>query len=691
VNSARRLTQAARSNRAYRHEHPAWLALALVALVAAVYDPVRRFGFVNWDDYITVVNNGMVNKGLSLASTTWALKTTYGGNYIPLAWLSHMADTSIFGMEAAGRHVVSVLWHALNALLLFFFLRSATGASVRSFWLAALFAVHPLHVESVAWISERKDVLSTFFWIAGLWAYVGYVRNPSWARYLLVAGAFLLGLLSKPMLVTFPFTLLLLDHWPLNRCTPPGRNVWALVREKLPLFALVPAVAAMALFAQAAGGAVSELEVVGIGPRVANAFVSIGQYLWHLLLPLNLSAIYPHTGNSIEWRRAFVSAASVIAISVLTLTWGRARPYLAMGWLWFLGTLVPVLGFVQVGAQAWADRYTYVPYIGLFIAIVWLVADLAASRPVLQRTATVVSIAVLFAFTWLARAQALVWRDDESLFGQVVESFPNAFQGHYRLAIFYRLEKRWEQAVAESRRAVEAAPDRFDAWTNLGLALQGNGRNEEAVAALRKACELNPRSAAALFNLAQMDESQGRLDDAERGYRRAIEINPLEKQSLFRLGAMLAQRGDLAGARPFVQKLAWLEREGWTSATSPRDVGLLCIRVELWPEAQAFLEGVVRGDASDADAWSYLGLARQRQHQYASAIDAYERAVRIQPGMVGSRFNLGVALLQLGDLNGAQRVYEELRPIDEATAARLLDTIRQEQTRRRSEGSGGNR
>ena len=668
-----------------------WATATLLALVAAVFYPVVHFGFVNWDDYTYVVNNGYVKQGLSWSNVRWAFTTTYNASYLPLTWLSHMFDVQLFGLRAGGHHLVSVLWHGLNTLVLFGFLRAATGSSARSSWVSALFAVHPLHVESVAWISERKDVLVTFFWFIGLWGYVRYVQKPSAVRYAAVAGAFFLGLLSKPMLVTFPFTLLLLDYWPLARWRSGRQQFTGLVMEKVPLLLLVPVFAATTMLSQKTAHAVSTLDELPFVPRLANSVVSVGQYLWHVVLPINLAAIYPHSGREIAWGAFTASAATIVAITAAALRSRRRFPYLLVGWLWFLGTLVPVLGLVQVGTQAWADRYTYVPYVGLFVAFVWLVANFVQVRPRLRRPAIAAGAAALCVLAGVAHAQVFTWKDDPSLFGRVTNQFPHDFQGHFHLANYYRIHGRWDEAVASYRKAVDAAPDRFDGWTNLGLALQGMGSADEALEALAKACRLNPNSAAAAVNLAQMEESLGRMADAERGYRRAIEINPLEEKSLFRLGTMLAERGDLVGARPLVKQLAELCLGGWTAGTTAAEVGPLCVRVELWPEAQALLESSLRENPLDAAAWSYLGLARQRQHLYRPALDAYDEAVRLEPRMANARFNLGVAALQLGDFKGAVDAYRGLEPMDPQAAGKLMDLIRQEQARRTSSAPSAGR
>jgi tetratricopeptide (TPR) repeat protein len=658
-----------------------WQVSALIALVAGAYHSVGHLGFVNWDDYLLIVNNGLVKRGPTWGGMAWAFTTTFSANYIPLTWASHMLDVSWFGMWAGGHHLISALWHLVNTVLLYFVLRDATGAASRSFWVAALFAVHPLHVESVAWISERKDVLSTFFWLAGLWSYIRYARKPSPICFAPVILTFLLGLLAKPMLVTFPLTLLLLDYWPLKRWEA-HHSAWPLVKEKLALFLLSSVFAAVALWAQSRSGAVSAGEILPLGARIANALASVGQYLWHLPFPVQLSAIHPHRGTVIAWGPTLASVAAIMTISIFAVRRTAPRPYIAVGWFWFLGTLVPVLGLVQVGVQAWAERYTYVPYVGLFVAVVWLMADITQAYRPLRRAAVATGAVVIVSFTWLSYAQTLVWKNDLTLFTQVVGRYPDAFEGNYRLATYYRIHDRWTDAVASSRRCVEIAPNRFDGWTSLGLALQGLGRTDEAGDALRKAYALSPNSSATILNLALFNESVGQVAEAESGYRRVLAINPLEERSLLHLATLLTTRGEVAEAKPLVQKLVSLFLAGWTVGTTSGDVGMLCARTELWPEARKLLEDAVGDAPRNAALWSNLGLARQRQRDYLSAIEAYKRAVEIEPRMIGAHFNCGVACLQNGDIRCATESYEALMRLDGTTASKLQALIRAEQLRR---------
>jgi hypothetical protein len=355
------------------------IALALVAITLAVYLPVRQFGFVNFDDPDYVSANAHIAHGLTRAAVLWAFTTGYAANWHPLTWLSHMIDVQVFGVNAGPQHLVNLLLHVLNTLLLFGLLHRMTGARGRSAFVAALFAVHPLHVESVAWIAERKDVLSTLFWMLTMWAYVAYVRRPSWARYLGVAIAFALGLMAKPMLVTLPAVLLLLDVWPLGRTgvTRLLRPRRALVLEKLPLFALAAVSSVMTFLVQRRGGAVSTVDQYPWASRVANALVEYVVYLGRMCWPARLSIFYPYSQSLPGWSVAG-SLVLLVALSVAVFRAGGRRPYLVVGWLWYVVTLVPVIGLIQIGTQARADRYTYVPLIGIFIMAAWGLPDLLA-------------------------------------------------------------------------------------------------------------------------------------------------------------------------------------------------------------------------------------------------------------------------------------------------------------------------
>jgi len=353
----------------------------------ALYNPVNRHPFVNYDDDRYVTENAHVHNGLNWDTLTWAFSAEEQGNWHPLTWLSHALDFQLFHLNATGHHFTSLLIHSANAVLLFLFLLYATGRVGPSWFVAALFALHPINVESVAWVAERKNVLCTFFFFAALLAYCWYARKPAWRRYLAFAGLFALGLMSKPMVITLPFVLLLLDYWPLGRLkeSPPSASpipqasLSKLLVEKLPLLALSAASAAITMQAQRAGGAVRSTAQFSLGVRVENAVVAYATYLWKTIWPAHLAPLYPHPGDSLPVWEVVISALVLLAVTSVVARF-RAKRYLLTGWLWFLGTLVPVIGLVQVGDQAMADRYAYIPLVGIFVMIAWGVADLADSR-----------------------------------------------------------------------------------------------------------------------------------------------------------------------------------------------------------------------------------------------------------------------------------------------------------------------
>jgi len=362
--------------------NPKGLAIfLLITVVVLVYAPVKDYPFINYDDTLYVTEVPQVQQGLGWDSVVWSMTAMEAANWHPLTWLSHMLDVQLFGLNPAGHHLTNLLLHLANVLLLFGVLQQMTGAVWRSALVAALFALHPLNVESVAWVAERKNVLSTLFWLLTMAAYMGYVRKPHWGRYLGMMGIFVLGLMAKPMLVTLPCVLLLLDYWPLGRLGKDSKEFWErlprLAAEKLPLFIPVAAISVVTIAAQSQAGALSSWEGLPLGVRVANAVLTYGVGLKKMLWPVDLAVFYPHPGNSLAvWPVAL--AALLLVILSLGVWWqGRRSRYLVVGWLWYLGTLFPVSGLIQVGEQAMADRYAYVPLMGLFIILAWGTAELA--------------------------------------------------------------------------------------------------------------------------------------------------------------------------------------------------------------------------------------------------------------------------------------------------------------------------
>ena len=410
-------------------------SLLLIILTIALYYPVKSHPFVNYDDNVYVTENLHVQSGLTWETVGWAFTTYDAGNWHPLTWLSHALDVELYDLNPGGHHQSSLLLHIANALLLFWVLQRATGFAGRSFMVAALFAVHPINVESVVWVSERKSVLSMLFFLLALGAYRWYVSKPGVGRYSVVAAMFALGLMAKPQIITLPLVLLLWDYWPLRRMSfasdpaPvagegtaafPAKSLRSLVQEKIPLFAIAAASAAMTMKAQRAAGAVVTLGMYPLSVRLSNAIVSYVRYLGKAAWPLHLAPMYPHPGNSLRAWQVFGALAILILISLWAIE-RRRRRYLLVGWLWFLGTLIPMIGLVQVGRQAMADRYAYLPLLGVFIMVCWAVADWSAEHHVPAAVLPAIGVVMLLALTVAARRQIDYWADNVTLWTHTVQ------------------------------------------------------------------------------------------------------------------------------------------------------------------------------------------------------------------------------------------------------------------------------
>jgi protein O-mannosyl-transferase len=526
----------------------------------ALYYPALQNGFVNYDDPAYVTANFQVQQGLSLRTIAWAFRSTAVVNWHPLTWISHLLDVQLFGLWPAGHHAQSVLWHAVNVILLFLLLAKATGSLGRSALVSGLFAAHPLNVESVAWVAERKTVLCTFFLLLALAAYGWYAKRPGINRYLLVIVFFALGLMAKPMLITLPFLLLLLDFWPLERslATPVSK----LVLEKMPLLALSAASAVITLYVQRAGGAVGSTKILPVAVRVKNAIYSYLIYVEKAVWPSRLAVFYPHPEGSLAlWK---VLGATVLLAAVTAVFWHfSARRYLLVSWLWFLGTLAPVIGIFQVGRQAWADRYAYFALWGLFVIVVWLASE-AATRISLSRAAQVaLASAVLLGYALTTHVQIGYWHDSYSLFAhasQVTEANPmvegnlgsalmeferpdlaashleRAIQlmptlgtAHYNRGILLQRQNDWNGALREYQLALQYASDEQEAaqtHNNLGVLFNQLGRRDEALSEFTEAIALNPYEQNSMLGRGLMEREQGKSDAALEDFARAAQIAP---------------------------------------------------------------------------------------------------------------------------------------------------------------------
>ncbi len=556
-----------------------WIIVGLVAITLVVFANVRTFDFVSYDDPWYITNNPNVAAGLSWPGVRWALTTGYLFYWHPATWLSHMADVQLFGVSAGGHHVTNLLLHIAGTLALFGFLRKATGAEWRSALVAALFAIHPLHVESVAWVAERKDVLSTFFLMLTLWAYAGYREQRTTQRYLLVILCFALGLMAKPMLVTLPVLLLLIDVWPIGclswDSTDRRAALMALVREKVPLFAIAAIVGVATFVVQSQVGAVGTIAQLPISFRVSNAAVSYVRYAWQMVWPSGLAVFYPYPPHLPPWWQVLGAVAALVAVTMAAVRCVERRPYFLAGWLWYLITLLPVIGLFQAGDQLMADRFTYVPLVGLFIIAVWGGADLLARQPRLQPAATIASLVIVFAFAVVAHRQVQFWRNSETLWRRALAVTTGNHRAHAGLAEVFERQGKTEDAIAEYRSALRIVadqaewrnnlgllyarqnkvaealgqfaiatrvrPDFVDAHNNLGAMHARAGQYQAAIAAYTEAIRLAPGNALAHGNLARALAGESRITDAIRECQEAIRLDPANEEWR-RLAASLSER-----------------------------------------------------------------------------------------------------------------------------------------------------
>jgi tetratricopeptide (TPR) repeat protein len=511
------------------------LASILALLAAAPYlaGGVSR-NFITFDDNIYVYENPRVLQGLTAQTALWALTSTQNANWHPTTWLSHLADVSLFGLDARGHHLTSVLLHALNTALLFLALARLSGRAPPAAFVAALFGVHPLHVESVAWVAERKDVLAAFFFMLVLLAYERYARRGGGSRYLLTVLLLALGLAAKPMLVTVPFVLLLLDFWPLGRTLRPGagagildlRALGKLCLEKLPLLALSCASAVVTLVAQRGGGAVQDVISFRPAVRIANAIVAWPGYLGKTLWPSSLAIYYPHPLSLPPLGKIASSLALLALLTAIAVRGVRRRPWLIAGWCWYLGMLVPVIGLVQIGAQSMADRYTYLPLCGIFIMVAWSVSGAGTLRRLPRGAIAAAACLAVAALAAATAVQAGRWKDSETLFTHTLAVTRDNWMIQNNLATVYARSGRYEEAAAHAREALRIRPDLAEAGNNLGISLAVLGRHAEAAAILRDAIRVRPDLPEAWYNLGLVLTVLGRREEAVADFRQALQLRP---------------------------------------------------------------------------------------------------------------------------------------------------------------------
>jgi hypothetical protein len=514
------------------------ICVCLASAITIVYWQLQYHSFINYDDDVYVTQNRYVQSGLCRESILWAFTATDAGFWHPLTWLSLMFDYELFRLNPAGYHWTNVLFHIGNTLLLFLVLNRMTGAIWRSGFAAALFAVHPLHVESVAWIAERKDVLSTLFWMLTMYAYAIYVERPSVEKYVLAFISFSVGLMAKPMLVTLPFVLLLLDYWPLKRLQSPLH----LVLEKVPFF-IVTILACVATFiTEQESGALSPAEIYPLDVRMQNAIISYVAYIKKTIWPSNLAILYPYPVTLWPIEQVVVSGLVLVIISIIVVRWIYTYPYLAIGWFWYLGTLVPVIGFVQVGIPAMADRYTYVPLVGLFITITWGFPDLMRRWKHQKTLFSVTSVFVLVALMTCSWFQVLHWKNSISLFEHELKVTEGNFIAHNNLGIALKEQGRLDEAISHFHSSIQMKPT-WQGYVNLGLTLTLQGRDDEAISVYEMVLRKEPNNADVHYILGNALVRRGKVDEAIAHFHRALQYRPDYSNAHYNLALALKKKG----------------------------------------------------------------------------------------------------------------------------------------------------
>ena len=653
-----------------------WAVCGLLLLaVVCVFGQTLRYGFVNYDDQKYVCKNPHVSGGLNAEAVRWAFTTRHASNWHPLTWLSHMLDCQLYGLISEWHHLTNVLLHAATAILLFLILRQMTGDVWPSAFAAAVFAIHPLRVESVAWIAERKDVLSGLFFMLTLAAYLGYVRRPfSLARYLTVIGLFALGLMAKPMLVTLPFVLLLLDYWPLGRMTP----WWRLVVEKLPLLAFSAASCAATLWAQS--DAIASTDHVPFSLRLSNAAVSYVAYLVQLFYPVGLAVLYPLPLSGWPTWKVLGAVLVLLAISGGVVACRRRCPYLLLGWLWYLGMLLPVSGLLQVGSQAMADRYTYLPQIGLCIAIAWGASQATRSWP--RRAwacgvASALAVATLMGCAW---RQTSYWRDSETLWNRALDCTEQNHIANYNLGVALCDRGQVDEAIAQYLAALKVRPDYVDARFNLGVALASLGRLDDAVVVYRQVLELEPKFADAHNNLGVVLADLGQTDEAIAHYREALEIEPDLVSAYNNLGNVLANRGLVDEAIAEYRQALKINSD---YAEAHNNLGAALLRREAVDEAIVHFEKALAIRPDYAEVHNNLGAVLERHGKLDEAIIHFQRALEINPDYAEAHNNLGVVLGKQGRIAEAIPHFRralEINPNNEDARRNLNVALEQQGT-----------
>ena len=701
-----------------------FICFFLTLMTVIAFWQVQNNEFINLDDDLYVTDNPYVCKGLTYKGIVWAFTSIHRGHWHPMTWLSHMLDYNLYGLNPSGHHMTNLLFHLANTLLLFILVHRMTTASWRSGFVAALFALHPLHVESVAWVAERKDVLSAFFWMLAMWTYVYYVEKPNFNRYLLVALCFLLALMSKPMAVTLPFALLLLDYWPLGRLRLGKMNnglkptvlksmnaghrrapVLRLVLEKAPLFFFSAVLSLFSFFSHRGSGAVSSLEKLPLVSRIGNALVSYVKYITEMFWPEGLAVLYPHPIILPFWEVARAALLLVI-ITVLVILVRRKRPYYIIGWLWYLGILLPVIGLIQAGVQARADRFTYLPIIGLFIMVVFGISDILGGRRyggAAHATSGALLLAVLMISTV---SQVQIWRNSVTLFNHTLSVTVNNYLIHNNLGVSLARQGNDQEAFDHYITALKINPRYSDAYYNLGALMARQGKDREAMAHFVEALRIRPDKVETHNDLGVILAKQGKIQEAIVHFAEAVSINPNYAEAYLNLGIALIQQGRNEEAIPYFNEAlrinpknakthnnlaVALAAEGKTEEAITHynqalqinldyvdahyNLGSLLTLQGKYQEAVPHYYEVLRINRYDAQAHHGLGVILVRQGKNQEAVAHLTEAARIIPNYGEAHLTLGIVYLAMGKKDLALAQYKTLETINKSLAKTLYQEI----------------
>ena len=639
------------------------ICILLSALVLAVYWKVQYHEFINYDDGRYITENKHVKSGLSKENFIWAFTHSHSSNWHPITWLSHMLDSHFYGLNPNGHHLTSLGLHIANSLLLFLVLCRMTGEVWKSCFVASLFAFHPINIESVAWVSERKSVLSTFFWLITTWAYINYVQKKNFIRYSIVFLFFILGLMSKPMLVTLPFVFLLLDYWPLNRFKIPPANkppsakevnqiknsLLSLFIEKIPFLVLVVGSSTITLIAQKSWGSIVSLETAPLTSRISNALVSYLKYLEKMVWPNNFSIFYPYPTDGFVLWKVLMSVLVLTTITFVSIRLIKKAPYLAVGWFWYLGTLIPVIGLVQVGQQAMADRYAYIPFIGMFIIIAWGLPGLLKNylfRKKLVLFLAGIYFSVLMTLCWI---QLQYWENSIKIFQHAinvtVKKYPSFVGIYNNLGVVLIAQNKFEEARTNLKKAVELQPNYPESHNNLGYALSELNRFSEANIHYKKAIRLKPDYAEAHNNLANSLSKKSNFNQAIIHYKKAIQLKPEYSKAHFNLGVTLNKWNHSEEAISQLEEAIRLEPNFFQAHLA---LGNILILKDKFERALYHLEITIKIDPNNSIAHNSLGSILGQQGNLKKAIAHFNTSLKLNPFYEEAHQNLGTALAGMG-------------------------------------------